>query len=317
MKINFENILFKKDFKTKKNVYLLYGNEESLILKIKEGIVGFFRKNNFGALDQQDSFLIDNSFPNMHLDSLFGEKKILIYKNPKILNLEVFSSIDSEKNLIIIEDSRIKSSDKIKKYFDASKDFGSIGCYKLNKESKKRIVDNFINKNELKLTKEAYWYFLENTDDNYKLLENELGKISLYDKKNLEVSDINNTLTEQISQDVVSLFYNITRQREGLVASAQKIISSPADSTYLAQRIKFFIDIFFKSKVANNKILSLPAYMFNEKNSLQKIYDKINLKKIIHIIKLLKKNELLQRKFPDLHKAISIRFLLNIKKVIS
>ena len=75
MKINFENILFKKDFKTKKNVYLLYGNEESLILKIKEGIVGFFRKNNFGALDQQDSFLIDNSFPNMHLDSLFGEKK--------------------------------------------------------------------------------------------------------------------------------------------------------------------------------------------------------------------------------------------------
>ena len=317
MKINFENILFKKDFKTKKNVYLLYGNEESLILKIKEGIVGFFRKNNFGALDQQDSFLIDNSFPNMHLDSLFGEKKILIYKNPKILNLEVFSSIDSEKNLIIIEDSRIKSSDKIKKYFDASKDFGSIGCYKLNKESKKRIVDNFINKNELKLTKEAYWYFLENTDDNYKLLENELGKISLYDKKNLEVSDINNTLTEQISQDVVSLFYNITHQRERLVASAQKIISSPADSTYLAQRIKFFIDIFFKSKVANNKILSLPAYMFNEKNSLQKIYDKINLKKIIHIIKLLKKNELLQRKFPDLHKAISIRFLLNIKKVIS
>ena len=32
--------------------------------------------------------------------------------------------------------------------------------------------------------------FLENTDDSYKLLENELGKISLYDKKSLEILEI-------------------------------------------------------------------------------------------------------------------------------
>ena len=317
MKINFENILFERETNVKKNIFLIHGNEETLGGRIKDSLVIKFQKLGFSGLNTKENPIIDKDFDEAGLESLFDEKKISILKNPKISNLSFFNEIDESKHIIIIEDYKIKASDKIKKEFDYSKEFGSIACYKLTRESKKRILDNFIQKNLIKMTSDSYWFFLDNTEDLYGIFENELLKLEQFTNKEASVESIKKLTTEPIAKEIMNIFFKINQKKDRLVLLANNSLNSQSDSIYLLQRIKYFFDLFAKSKLKNERGLILPKYMFGEKDDLQNIYIKIDLKKITDINLLIKRNEFLQRKLPELHKIISVRFLLNIKKIIS
>ena len=84
---------------------------------------------------------------------------------------------------MIINGENIKNNSKIKKFFDFHKKFYSVSCYKLSMSFKKKMINKFINLENYKLTKEVYWFLLEKTSNKYQILENELRKISIYNKE--------------------------------------------------------------------------------------------------------------------------------------
>ena len=104
--------------------------------------------------------------------------------------MESLEKINYEKSTIVIEGRNIKSNSKIKKYFDFHKKFYSIACYELTKAFKKKLVDKLLDHNNCKLSKDAYWFFLENSSNDYQTIENEIIKISNYGKVNASVEDI-------------------------------------------------------------------------------------------------------------------------------
>ena len=202
----------------------------------------------------------------------------------------------------------MKSSDKVKKKFDIDLNYVSISCYTLSKESKTKIFNNFLKDNLIKLSSDSYWFFLDKTDNSYYLFEKEMEKLIQYKNREAPLKEIKLLLSGKIEDEVSSLFFLINKSAEEIVIESKKIINTSGDSAILLQKIKFYIDIFKLNILNHEKNLSLPSYMFKEKDLLQAIYKKINIKKIVLIFKLIKKSELIQRKYPSLHQLISQRF---------
>jgi len=48
---------------------------------------------------------------------------------------------------------------------------------RLTKAFKKKLVDGLLDHNNCKLSKDAYWFFLENSSNDYQIIENEIIKI--------------------------------------------------------------------------------------------------------------------------------------------
>ena len=218
--------------------------------------------------------------------------------------------------MVILECPKIKTNDKIKKIFDKSKEFVSIACYQLNKSSKSNILNNFLKKNLITMEGEAYWFFLEKTDNSYQLFENEMHKLYQYQNKTAPLNDIKFMVSNVVEEDVSTLFFLINSSPKEIIKSSIKILNIYSNSVILLQKIKFFLEIFTESKINGEKNLPVPSYMFREKSLLQEIYNKINIDKLQEVFLLIKKIELMQRKYPELHQSLSQRFLLNLKKII-
>ena len=113
MKINPENVLL-KSARFKKNVFLISGNEETLIKKIENELVSMLSDDGFSHIEKIDNKnlkLNDEDF--IFNESLFNNKKTLIYYNPKIDNIKIFNKIDLDLNSILIISTNLKSTNKI------------------------------------------------------------------------------------------------------------------------------------------------------------------------------------------------------------
>ena len=88
MKIDPLNLLLNKDFKLNKNLYLIGGNEITLMEKICSTIIEGYGKNDdisINRIDTIDSFNISQG--------LFENKKIFVGKNCKGLNEDNLNKI--------------------------------------------------------------------------------------------------------------------------------------------------------------------------------------------------------------------------------
>ena len=193
MKINAESILDKfSQYKFKENMLLISGNETSLISKIENLVIKHLKNNRVSEIKFIDIKI--NKNPNfdklINSQSLFGDENIIHIKNPNDLLITRLNEINNHKNTVIISGENIKNNSKIKKFFDLHKKFYSVSCYKLSMSFKKKMINKFISLENHKLTKEAYWFLLEETSNKYQLLENELTKISIYNKENITIEEI-------------------------------------------------------------------------------------------------------------------------------
>ena len=210
MKVNAEKFIDNLDqYKFKKTVFFVTGNEEGLINKVQNIILSKHKPNIYSEtriLDLKTDNKIDLK-ELTHTQSLFNKSNIFQIKNPNDSLIESLEKINYENNTIIINGVNIKNNSKIKKYFDSHKKFYSIVCYKLTKAFKKKLVDKLFNQNNCKLSKDAYWFFLENSSNDYQILENEIIKISNYGKVNASVQDISKLSGNADSSQFEDLFF--------------------------------------------------------------------------------------------------------------
>ena len=162
-----------------------------------------------------------------------------------------------------------------KKYFDFHKKFYSIACYELTKAFKKKLVDKLLDHNNCKLSKDAYWFFLENSSNDYQTIENEIIKISNYGKVNASVEDISKLSGNASSSQFEDLFFQCIRgDNQKIINKSEIMIRSSSDAYYFLQIAKNFLKILIFSserKKGNNAAdlaeQYLPKYLFRQKSS--------------------------------------------------
>ena len=300
----------------KNSFFLLCGNEDTFIDKINELIINELKTNNYlevvkiyENVDLQ-STLISNT------GSLFSEKKIFILYNQK-LDLDIIKKIDLTNKAVIIIDKKIKNSSKIKKYIEAHPDHICVTCYKLSRESKKGILEHHLKLNKIEIEKDAYWYFIDNSDDRYMLFENEITKIINFNNKKIALNDLTSLISKNSNEDIDKLFFAILSPQKEIIYTSLANINSSGDSFFLVQRIKYYLNLIISVENVNEINIVFPKYLFMQKDKFVEIYKKLNYERISKIIVLIKKTEILLRKNTAMHLIITQRLLLNLKKTIS
>ena len=318
MRLSPEQIIINFELqKFKQKIFLVSGNEETYIKKIEESLICGLKNGAQVEIIRQGSLNVDATSCEESSTLFSADFKIYIFNNPKDVDLDYIGNLTLSSFAIIISHSSIKTSSRLKKFFDQHSELVSIACYKLSRENKTKLLGHFLRKKSFEMSKECYWYLVDNSSDYYQLFENEVNKVSLYKKKNIIVDEVRALLSQENSGEIDGLFFLILSQPEKIIYQSQKIISSPSDSFILVQRIKFFLDILYKSKNSEEALMFLPKYMFKNKASFLEIFNRSTKENIFKVFGLIKKTEILLKKHNAMYLLISQRFLLNIKKNLS
>lgn len=317
MKIDPIDLLLKEqEFFLNTSLFLISGNEETLISRIYDCILYNFKKINFIEREEFEFASINQKNIIRQESSLFSSFKILVYKKPKDYDIEYLETTVNKNIKIIIIDEKIKNSSKTKKAFDLHKKFITVTCYKISRDLKKKYIDIFFLKNDINLEKDAYWFFLDNSDDRFMLFEGELTKIRNYDKKIINLNEIKILLSKNESQNIDNLFFLIISSQDKIISDTNKSLNSLGDSYLLLQKSKFYFDLYLQCKNLQDASNILPRYMFMEKERFLSVFKKLSQSKILIILNLIRVAEIALRKKSFLHLSTSQRFLLNLRRVL-
>jgi len=316
MKIRPEDIAIGKHSINKNNsLFLLCGNEDTFINKINELIINELKINDFYEIVKTNEDVDFRSTLISNTGSLFSEKKIFVLYNQK-LDLDFIKKIDLTNKAIIIIDKKIKNSSKIKTYIEDHPDHICITCYKLSRENKKRILEHHLRLNKIEIEKDAYWFFIDNSDDRYMLFENEITKIINFNNKKITLNDLISLVSKNSNDDIDKLFFTILSPQKEIIYTSLTNINSSGDSFFLVQRIKYYLNLIMSIDNVNDINKFFPKYLFMKKDKFVEIYKRLNYERISKIIILIKKTEILLRKNTAMHLIITQRLLLNLKKTI-
>ena len=189
-------------------------------------------------------------------------------------------------------------------------------CYELSRELKIKLLNFYINNNDTKIDKDAYWHLLDIADNRFVFFEKEIKKLLLIKKNNIDISLIRKTLSIQDSKNFEKLFFALLLKNKSIVDIYNSLISNPADLQFFLQRTKFFIEIIIFSDSIKEAEDRFPKYLFKEKSSFLKIYKSTNKSSLKKIIELLYKTERVVRKNTSLYKPIGFIFVLRLKKIM-
>ena len=309
--INFQNVIF---FISGNDVSFIASIERIITKKLKDaGIIVGTKTENKSELEFEDF--------NCPTETLFSSGALIVHKNFKKMDVSEIKEVNLELKTIILSSESTKKLPRVKKYFDDHKTFYSIVCYELTKEYKKNLINNFLSSNNISAETTAYWYLLENTNDKYQLLINELEKIKAYADKKVSLTEIKYLLSDQQNFDIDSLFFLILSSAQNIIIKTNKLIRSSSDAYAVLQRIKFFHSLTIPAYEAykkNNQVsdaeIFLPKYLFMIREKFRNLILKTNQKKIIEMQNLIKKLEILLRKNESMYLIITQRLLLNLRK---
>ena len=162
MRLDPSVILLNNEFSLNKKFYFISGNESTLIEKVCDSIIKRYQKEkNISKLN------IDNINNFVDEDSLFDSKKIFIGRNCKGINKKNLNNLkDMDYIFIFIQENSSKIK-LIKDIFLNDKDSYLIDCYEMNRDSKTRYLNKFLEINSIEISQEAYWFLVEKLDNRY------------------------------------------------------------------------------------------------------------------------------------------------------
>ena len=294
-----ENLFFNK--------ILITGSDESFITYVKSFIVERFKKRNF-FID------VSNNYNNRSMGSLFSENKTLYILSdfPKIIEAN-FS--DSNSQSILVASPNGKKINSIKSALSKQKDSLVVECYSLSRSSKEGVLKKYIELNSLVISSDVFWYIIENFDNSYVIFINQLKMLSLFNKRIDLISDIEKISYVDNKIEINKIFFNIFKENKTITSVFNKSINSLSDFYIFLNSTKLYLEIIKNSKDRETALYNFPKYLFVEKESFLKIYNKLTKSKLVKIYKSLSKVELLIRKNSDLYLVIGLRFFLNLKKI--
>ncbi len=309
MKINSLNVLIKHTFYLDKKFYFISGNEKTLMEKIKTIIVESFKEKESVEIKNIETI---NDFT--HEVGLFGDKYIYIVNGNKGIDKDALDGLrSSESNFIFLQENSQKIK-KIKNLFSIDKDSYLIDCYELDRDSKIKILNEFLRLNKLEISQDVYWFLIDKLDNKYIFFEKNLIKVLELDKQDITLDKIKKILTVDESGKE-RIFFNLLQKNKEIVGLYRDKIINNTDVNDLYYYSKFFCQLIIDCNTEDEYKKNIPLYLFKERNYLIDIYRKYNSKKKKMLLKLLSSTESILRKESNLSLVVGLRFLLNIKKI--
>ena len=309
MKINSLNILINQASVLNKKFYFISGNEKTLMEKIKTIIVeGFKEKQNVQIKS------IETIIDFVDEVGLFENKSIYIVNGNKGIDIEALDNLRSSESHFIFLQENSQKIKKIKNLFITDKDSYLIDCYELDKDSKIKILNEFLRVNKLEILQEVYWFLIDKLDSKYVFFEKNLNKVLELDKQDITLDRIKKILTVDESGKE-RIFFNLLKKNKEILGLYRDKIINNSDVNELYYNSKFFCQLIIDCNSEDEYKKKIPMYLFKEKNYLIDIYRKYNSKKKKMLLKLLSSTESILRKQSSLSLVIGLRFLLNIKKI--
>ena len=309
MKINSLNILINQASVLNKKFYFISGNEKTLMEKIKKIIVeGFKEKQNVQIKS------IETIIDFVDEVELFGDKSIYIVNGNKGIDIEALDNLRSSESHFIFLQENSQKIKKIKNLFSVDKDSYLIDCYELDKDSKIKILNEFLKVNKLKISQSIYWFLIDKLDSKYIFFEKNLIKVLELDRQDITLDKIKKILTVDESGKE-RVFFNLLKKNKEIIEIYRDKIINNSDVNELYYYSKFFCQLIIDCNSEDEYKKKIPMYLFKEKNYLIDIYRKYNSKKKKMLLKLLSSTESVLRKESGLSLVVGLRFLLNIKKI--
>lgn len=309
MRLDPSVILLNNKFLLNKKLYFISGNESTLIEKVCDSIIKRYKKErNLNILN------IDNINNFVDEDSLFNSKKLFVGRNCKGINKNNLNKLKNMDYVFIFVQENSSKIKLIKNIFLNDKDSYLIDCYEMNRDSKMRFLNIFLEINSIEISKETYWFLVEKLDNRYVFFEDALSKLLELDGDKLSLENIKKILTID-NTGKEKLFFSILKQNNQITQLYREKIITNSDVNDLYYYSKFFCMLIIESKNKDDFIKNIPKYLFREKSFLIDIYEKYNLNKKKLLIKLLTSTETALRKNSDLSVISGLRFLLSMKRI--
>ena len=291
------------------NKILVTGSDDSFISYVKNFIIENFKTRGF-FVD------VSNNYSEGLMGNLFSENKTLFVLSDFPTNKEIAPK-KLNNNSILVASPNGKKTNSIKSKLSIDKEGLVIECYLLNKNSKEKTLKNYIEVNSLIISDNVFWYVVDNFDNNYVIFIKQLQMLTLFNNKINSILDIEKITFVDNKIEINKIFFNIFRENKILTNTFNKSINSLSDFYIFLNSTKSYLEIIKNSDNKESALYNFPKYLFAEKEVFLTIYKKTNKDKLIKIYKNLLKAELLIRKNSDLYLVIGLRFLLNLKKIIT
>ena len=292
------------------NKILVTGSDESFINYMREHIIKFFKNKNY-FID-----LSGNYNRNLAGD-LFSNKKVLFVLKEYSSKKEGSENTSLDNQSILIASPNGKKINTVKNNFSNSKNSLVIDCYPLNRKGKELTLRQYIDKNNIDLSNDIFWYIIENFDNQYVLFIQQLKTLNLLGGRIDSVDIIEKAVFIDNKIDLSKIFFNVLRSNKYLINIFNKNIYSQADFYIFLNSLKSYLEIISSSNSKEGVLLKFPRYLFAERDVFMQIYTQLNKKKIFEIYKNISRVESLVRKNSSLYSVIGLRFLLNTKKIIT
>ena len=292
------------------NKILVTGLDTTLINCITRFIVNEFKDKKF-HIDTSGEIDVKQT------GNLFSENKTLFLLKENIGKLDYNEDSLKEDQFLLISSPNSNKINKTKSEYVKSKNCLVVECYNLNRIAKKTILADFVEKKTMHLSSDVFWYIVENFNDEYVLLLNQLTSLSLFSKRFETVKDVEGVVYLENKIEINKIFFCILGNNKTLVDLYKHNILSQGDFYILLNSLKLYLEMISSSLNKDEALAKFPKYLFNEKGSFIKIYNLLDYKKILLLYKNIFKAEGLIRKNPNLYLDIGMRFLLNTKKIIT
>lgn len=309
MKVDPLILLLDKNFKLNKKLYFVSGNEVTFINKISDLIINEYKNNGNIALENIDKI-------NDYKESvgLFESRKIFLVKDCIGVDENSLSELQRSNDIFVFRQENSQKIKKIKNIFIKNKDSYLLDCYELDKNSKNKILNQTLKKNNLILNEEIYWFLLDKLDNKYVFFENNLNKILELNHKDITLDIIKRVLVTSDSGKE-KVFFNLLKRNSEIVNIYREKIITASDVNEFYYYCRYFCQLIIECQNEDEYSKKIPIYLFREKNLLVKIYRFYNSKKKKLLLKLLSSTEVILRKESDISVVFGLRFFLNFKKI--
>lgn len=309
MKVDPLILLLDKNFKLNKKLYFVSGNEVTFINKISDLIINEYKNNGNIALENIDKI-------NDYKESvgLFESRKIFLVKDCIGVDENSLSELQRSNDIFVFRQENSQKIKKIKNIFIKNKDSYLLDCYELDKNSKNKILNQTLEKNNLILNEEIYWFLLDKLDNKYVFFENNLNKILELNHKDITLDIIKRVLVTSDSGKE-KVFFNLLKRNSEIVNIYREKIITASDVNEFYYYCRYFCQLIIECQNEDEYSKKIPIYLFREKNLLVKIYRFYNSKKKKLLLKLLSSTEVILRKESDISVVFGLRFFLNFKKI--
>jgi len=309
MKITSLNLLLNSNLKLDKKFYYISGNEITLMENIKKLIF-----KNYKMKENSEIININTIKDFSDEGSLFGGRNIYFCNDSKGVDSENLDSIRNSDGVFVFLEENSQKTKGVKNLFIKDKDSYLVDCYELDRGSRIKILNEFIQVNNLNIDKEAYWLLVDRSEGKYIFLENMLQKIKSLNVKNVTLDNIKKLLTVN-DAGKEKVFFNLLKGNREIINVYRDKITSNSDVSDFYYYSKFFCQLIIDCNTEEEYNKKIPVYLFKEKDFLFDIYRKYNSKKKKLLLKLLSSTERVLRKNSNLSVLMGLRFLLSLKRI--